>query len=163
MCESALKIVDYFDGLICTGCDWHATWENVHRLPDDVQMSMLEVVADEACADAWATYVRYSRTKDEQAKGPGIVDPCVRCGQETAYGSGRFVNRIPGDHVDEETGEVRDGYMCAECCAYECEQCDKPVFEDEETWVTGPGGFRYVFHPQCVPVELAPYVEGDDE
>ena len=48
MCESALKIESYFDGLICTVCDWHALWENVHKLPEDVQASMFESVADEA-------------------------------------------------------------------------------------------------------------------
>ena len=42
-------------------------------------------------------------------------DPCVRCGKSTAFGTGLFVNRVPGDHHDEETGEYRDGYWCVIC------------------------------------------------
>ena len=30
---------------------------------------------------------------------------CILCGEDTSFGSGRFVNRIPAD----------DNYMCAEC------------------------------------------------
>lgn len=34
-----------------------------------------------------------------------LSDACVYCGRSTAFGSGRFVNRIPAD----------DGWMCEEC------------------------------------------------
>ena len=49
-----------------------------------------------------------------------VVDPCVHCGESTAMGSGRFVNRIPCD----------DGWGCAECLGMDCERCDKPMALD---------------------------------
>lgn len=38
-----------------------------------------------------------------------IGDKCIDCMQSTAWGSGRFVNRIPADNG------VYDGYLCHEC------------------------------------------------
>lgn len=38
-----------------------------------------------------------------------IGDKCIDCLQSTAWGSGRFVNRIPADN-----GEL-NGYLCYEC------------------------------------------------
>lgn len=38
-------------------------------------------------------------------KQSSIKDPCVHCGKSTAFGSGRFVDRIGYD----------DGWACAEC------------------------------------------------
>jgi len=46
-------------------------------------------------------------------------DLCLECRQDTAWGSGRFVNRIPAGQ-DFETG-----YLCAECYEVDFE-------EDEE-------------------------------
>lgn len=57
-----------------------------------------------------------------------IGDTCVDCGNSTAWGSGRFVNRIPADAEWEtkdkegkivfEEGYHRVGYLCEECyCA----------------------------------------------
>jgi len=37
---------------------------------------------------------------------------CIECGEDTSFGSGRFVNRIPAD----------DNYMCAECQMVVCEE-----------------------------------------
>ncbi len=42
---------------------------------------------------------------------------CIECGNDTAFGSGRFVNRIPADNG------VREGYLCAECQSADCEAC----------------------------------------
>ena len=47
---------------------------------------------------------------------------CVSCGEDTTFGSGRFVNRIPAD----------DGYMCSECASYECDRCGKLIGFDED-------------------------------
>jgi len=44
-------------------------------------------------------------------------DLCVYCGESTAFGSGKFVNRIPCD----------DGWGCAECSGVDCDRCDKPM------------------------------------
>ena len=53
-----------------------------------------------------------------------IGDECVDCQQDTSFGSGRFVNRIPA-YVDREVlhGEFIgvEGYQCAECREMECE------------------------------------------
>jgi len=54
-----------------------------------------------------------------------IGNRCVDCGEDTAFGSGRFVNRIPADadyeSIDDQgktifaDGEYRDGYLCPNC------------------------------------------------
>lgn len=49
-----------------------------------------------------------------------IIDPCVHCGESTAFGHGKFVNRIPCD----------DGWGCAECSGYECDRCDTQIYLD---------------------------------
>jgi hypothetical protein len=38
-----------------------------------------------------------------------IIDPCDECGESTAFGSGKFVNRYP------VFNENFDGYRCDEC------------------------------------------------
>ena len=43
-------------------------------------------------------------------KAQNLIDPCVECGLSTAFGSGKFVDRIPTD----------DGYKCAICAGMEC-------------------------------------------
>ena len=67
---------------------------------------------------------------------------CVHCGEDTSFGSGRFVNRIPADSVWEalnkdgkiifKEGEYRDGYACAECMAMECDRCSEMIPLDED-------------------------------
>ena len=42
-----------------------------------------------------------------------IGDKCVGCHEETLFGSGRFVNRIPAENDEYE------GYLCFEC---QCEE-----------------------------------------
>ena len=51
-----------------------------------------------------------------------IENRCVHCGEDTSFGSGRFVNRIPAE----------DGYACAECMAIECDRCDEMIALDED-------------------------------
>tara|TARA_A100001035_G_scaffold110287_1_gene86421 strand:- start:11645 stop:11821 length:177 start_codon:yes stop_codon:yes gene_type:complete len=41
-----------------------------------------------------------------------IKDPCVHCGKSTAFGSGRFVDRIGYD----------DGWACAECMTIDSDE-----------------------------------------
>lgn len=67
---------------------------------------------------------------------------CVHCGEDTSFGSGRFVNRIPADSNTEaldkdgnvifKEGEYRDGYACAECMMFECDRCDEMIPLDED-------------------------------
>ena len=65
-----------------------------------------------------------------------IGDYCVECLQSTAFGSGRFVNRIPADRdVEDEEGNHlgnRDGYLCSECNFTECDRCDEKIYCDED-------------------------------
>ena len=63
-----------------------------------------------------------------------IGNQCVDCRQDTSYGSGKFVNRIPAS-VDREIGGLwvgLEGYQCAECREMECEGkgCDYKVLDD---------------------------------
>ena len=44
-----------------------------------------------------------------------IGNNCVSCNQDTSFGSGRFVNRIPA------TNDKYEGYLCGDC-VYEFEQ-----------------------------------------
>lgn len=55
-----------------------------------------------------------------------IGNLCLECRKDTAFGSGRFVNRIPAADDKEE------GYMCEACqTSDECFDCGKtPVFGD---------------------------------
>ena len=48
---------------------------------------------------------------------------CIECWEDTSFGSGRFVNRIPADNG------VRDGYMCAECQSIKCDRCGEDTLE----------------------------------
>ena len=64
-----------------------------------------------------------------------LGDKCVDCRQDTSFGSGRFVNRIPAS-VDRQTRHGEwiglEGYQCAECREMECEgkDCDYMVLDD---------------------------------
>ena len=65
-----------------------------------------------------------------------IGDYCVECLQSTAFGTGRFVNRIPADRdVEDEKGNYlgrRDGWLCPECNFTECDRCDKKIYCGED-------------------------------
>tara|TARA_A100001015_G_C14593312_1_gene557569 strand:- start:166 stop:555 length:390 start_codon:yes stop_codon:yes gene_type:complete len=50
---------------------------------------------------------------------------CIDCKEDTSFGSGKFVNRIPADD-----GKV-SGFMCADCQMVECDSCKQKVFEYE--------------------------------
>lgn len=76
---------------------------------------------------------------------PEVIDPCVYCGESTAFGSGRFVNRIGVD----------DGWGCAECSGFECDACDQQIVLDCDFGDrNGEGHYHYA----CVPL-----VENADE
>ena len=48
-----------------------------------------------------------------------MTDTCDDCGDSTAWGSGKFVNRVPADV----------GWLCADCQAIECDECGEPTIE----------------------------------
>lgn len=82
---------------------------------------------------------------------PTPADPCIYCGQSTAFGSGNFVNRIGGSWTNE-AGEDVEGWVCAMCGGYECDECGKPIAVDCETRVDyeDEDGHHYGnYHEEC--------------
>lgn len=51
-----------------------------------------------------------------------MSDTCIDCGASTAWGSGKYVNRVPAD----------DGYLCADCLSFECDECGTLIELDTE-------------------------------
>ena len=47
------------------------------------------------------------------------TEPCVECGESTAFGSGRFVDRLGWD----------DGWKCADCRLSPCDICGEEFIE----------------------------------
>jgi hypothetical protein len=68
-----------------------------------------------------------------------VIDPCTYCGDSTAFGYGKFVNRLPVD----------DGWGCAECSGFMCDECDTQIYLDCE--VRDAEGWNY--HPSCLPLD----------
>ena len=76
---------------------------------------------------------------------------CVYCGESTDFGAtradgsliGKFINRIPVD----------DGWGCAECSGFECDECEKQIYLDHETRVEfedEEGKYHYGnYHTEC--------------
>jgi len=62
------------------------------------------------------------------------TDDCVLCGESTAPGSGRWVNRVSYSGEDEDGNEL-DGWSCAECLCIECDECGEPIPLDEDVVV----------------------------
>jgi len=69
--------------------------------------------------------------KTDVIKTIDIKDLCSHCGEDTKWGSGRYVNRIPSDSMWEvETSGGKsicinvDGWMCEECQQMPCDKCD---------------------------------------
>ena len=100
-----------------------------------------------------------------------IGNRCVHCGEDTSFGSGRFVNRIGADADYEATdsqgniifadGEYRDGYACPDCMMLDCDRCDKQIPLDEDLtprdifeWEKGGNGDfsdgAYREHEECL-------------
>lgn len=78
-------------------------------------------------------------------------DNCVYCGESTDFGAtradgsliGKFINRIPVD----------DGWGCAECSGFMCDECDTQIYLDHETRVEfedEDGKYHYGnYHTEC--------------
>ena len=58
-----------------------------------------------------------------KSKVLNIGDECVECGEDTAFGTGKFINRIPAEVQESVDHDRIDGYMCGDC-----------VSEAEEEW-----------------------------
>ena len=97
-----------------------------------------------------------------------IGNRCVHCGEDTSFGSGKFVNRIPAD-ADYEAldnqgkvifadGEYRDGYACAECMALPCDRCDELIPFDEDICLDGG---NIIVHHKCLTEDERREYDGD--
>ena len=51
-----------------------------------------------------------------------MSDNCDICGESTAFGSGKFVNRVSSD----------DGWRCGACSGFECDHCGDQIYVDCE-------------------------------
>lgn len=71
------------------------------------------------------------------------MDICRICGCDTAFGSGNFVNRIPDD----------DGWLCAMCAGYDCDECGEQIAVDCEIrvdYTDDMGKWHYGnYHEDC--------------
>ena len=73
-----------------------------------------------------------------------MSEDCIYCQRSTALGSGEglFVNRISAD----------DGWACAECAGYECDECRQNIYLDTEVRVDyeKDGKYHYGnYHEDC--------------
>lgn len=78
--------------------------------------------------------------------------PCSECGESTAPGSGRWVNRVPGLRVDGS-----EFWYCDECFTQGdtlvCDECGAETHDDESAvfvdYMTGKNDRRVCF--DCCP------------
>ena len=103
-----------------------------------------------------------------------IGDYCVNCLQSTAFGSGRFVDRLPADRdVEDEEGThlgVRNGYLCSECNFWECDRCDEKIYCDEDITAYDVFGEHkdfsdgaYRVHEECLTKEEKQIMEANNQ
>jgi hypothetical protein len=84
------------------------------------------------------------------------IDPCIYCGESTTFGAtrpdgtliGKFVNRIGADRIDDQD-EYLDGYACAECAGFECDECGEQIYLDSEVRVEDAQGHPTNYHDKC--------------
>ena len=67
-----------------------------------------------------------------------IGNKCIYCFEDTSFGSGRFVNRIPADDGEH------DGYACPDCMEMECDRCGEMVGLDDDVRVN-----NLILHWDC--------------
>ena len=109
------------------------------RATDCCDRCILKFYLDDENAPDLADYGRPDNT----------IDPCEICGKSTAFGSGKFVNRLGWD----------DGWACAECAGYECDACEKQIYLDAD--ITDKEEIGH-YHPECLPLDQH-YIDPDDQ
>ena len=67
------------------------------------------------------------------------LEICQDCKCSVAFGSGRFINRVPADN-----------WLCAECCELECDRCNKPIPLDEDFYLESKD---LRLHEECMTKE----------
>jgi hypothetical protein len=83
-------------------------------------------------------------------------DPCLECGTPTlgvmelnGATIGIGINRLSYDD-----GE-RNGWLCGECAGYECEECGKNIYLDEDiNIIIPPHDHNAKYHEACLTPEL---------
>jgi hypothetical protein len=100
-------------------------------------------------------------------------DCCVYCGEDTSFGSGRFVNRISAS-VDVASSYIADepeaadfieveGFACAECMEQECDGCDQPIALDDD-YRTEHGVYHYTcLTPNLMAEHAALYASNEED
>jgi len=103
-------------------------------IPPEIDYRISEV-CPLAIKGAVAVVYFYAEELDEEAQktvydltdtGNDLIDignNCTHCGEDTSFGSGRFVNRIPS------TTDTQEGYMCPDCLAVGCAGCGEKTLE----------------------------------
>jgi len=93
-----------------------------------------------------------------------IGERCTHCGDYVGWGSDKRINRIPSGHdweVETPSGKTFsipvDGWMCAECAAYDCDVCNDPIPLDEDIYVEHPTLYCMHVHEECLPDEWKEY------
>ena len=94
-----------------------------------------------------------------------IGDHCISCGEDTAMGSGRFVNRLGADTewtIESSCSSKKitvnvDGWICPDCLdteyTRECDGCDRDIPFDEDCHVDHPELGELYLHGECVKPE----------
>lgn len=87
-----------------------------------------------------------------------VKDMCTHCGEDTKWGSGKYVNRIPsGSTWEVETSGGKtirmyvDGYMCEECQQMPCDDCGTET------------AYYEFFNGKALCEECSPEPEGEEE
>lgn len=73
-----------------------------------------------------------------------VTETCVLCKESVAFGSGNFVNRIGAD----------EGWLCAMCAGYICDECDTKIYLDTEVRVISKYGAPMNYHYFCYNEKL---------
>ena len=54
---------------------------------------------------------------------------CLWCREDTSFGTGKFVNRIPASKQDSIDDEYETGFQCSDCQTVECSVCNESVID----------------------------------
>ncbi len=82
---------------------------------------------------------KWRQEKMEPALIFDIGNLCTHCGEDTSFGSGKFVDRIPSEGDGNLTivnnnnviAVTLSGYMCTDCRIDQCQQCGQDTLEPE--------------------------------
>tara|TARA_R110000803_G_scaffold46664_2_gene97883 strand:+ start:7980 stop:8297 length:318 start_codon:yes stop_codon:yes gene_type:complete len=73
-----------------------------------------------------------------------IGDLCTSCHEDTSFGTGLYVNRIPSGTETEE------GWLCPTCQMHECDRCEKNIEVDCDITITIKKEWQEKVHYDCM-------------